>query len=281
MHIDSYRVDAFHKLASILKSTPEYNHSIAQQSMSYLAVKNKAFVEAWLSNRMEGVHLSLAEAFSYANTKYDLQDNDKSDFLGTFRLILDDNDGMPKANFRSFENRLLNIHAKVFSRRTKKEPGRYKSRPNMAGEYVFVSPQAVRETLRIGYEIGVSLTSPFSRAIYLSFLITEVHPFMDGNGRVSRLIMNDQLSSCGEARIVIPQNLWGWYKLGLKELSCGNGGPERLATTFQLSQIWANAIRWDELRACEDALDEARLSLTSDERLDSWFAKYIPLHTDT
>jgi len=36
------------------------------------------------------------------------------------------------------------------------------------------------------------------------FLITEVHPFLDGNGRVARLFMNCELVSANQPRIIIP-----------------------------------------------------------------------------
>ncbi|MXW94041.1 MAG: Fic family protein [Acidimicrobiaceae bacterium] len=35
-------------------------------------------------------------------------------------------------------------------------------------------------------------------------VVTEVHPFEDGNGRVARVMMNAELSAVGAASIVIP-----------------------------------------------------------------------------
>jgi Fic family protein len=36
------------------------------------------------------------------------------------------------------------------------------------------------------------------------FLVAEIHPFEDGNGRVSRLVMNAELSRTGLHRIIVP-----------------------------------------------------------------------------
>jgi hypothetical protein len=36
------------------------------------------------------------------------------------------------------------------------------------------------------------------------FLVAEIHPFVDGNGRVSRLVMNAELSRTGLHRIIVP-----------------------------------------------------------------------------
>ena len=35
-----------------------------------------------------------------------------------------------------------------------------------------------------------SLDDPIARAIYMMFLVSEVHPFDDGNGRMARIMMN-------------------------------------------------------------------------------------------
>jgi Fic/DOC family len=36
------------------------------------------------------------------------------------------------------------------------------------------------------------------------FLVAEIHPFVDGNGRVSRLVINAELSRTGLHRIIVP-----------------------------------------------------------------------------
>jgi Fic family protein len=38
------------------------------------------------------------------------------------------------------------------------------------------------------------------------FLISEVHPFDDGNGRVARAFMNAELVAAGHCRILIPSD---------------------------------------------------------------------------
>jgi fido (protein-threonine AMPylation protein) len=40
--------------------------------------------------------------------------------------------------------------------------------------------------------------------VYYAFLVSEVHPFSDGNGRLSRLVMNSELTRTGLGRIIIP-----------------------------------------------------------------------------
>jgi len=43
-----------------------------------------------------------------------------------------------------------------------------------------------------------------ARALLAMFLVAEVHPFTDGNGRLARLVMNAELSVVGASRIIVP-----------------------------------------------------------------------------
>ena len=51
------------------------------------------------------------------------------------------------------------------------------------------------------------------------FLVSEVHPFDDGNGRLARIMMNAELMSGGRCRIIIPMVSQQDYLLALRRLS--------------------------------------------------------------
>ena len=61
-------------------------------------------------------------------------------------------------------------------------PGHYKTRANRAGRTEFVAPTLVRGTLQRGMERYLALAPGFQRAVFAMFLVSEVHPFSDGNG---------------------------------------------------------------------------------------------------
>jgi hypothetical protein len=67
-----------------------------------------------------------------------------------------------------------------------------------------VLPAFVRGTLQEGSKLALSVPEGLARAIYYAFLVSEAHPFDDGNGRLSRLTMNAELSRLGLCRIIIP-----------------------------------------------------------------------------
>lgn len=51
------------------------------------------------------------------------------------------------------------------------------------------------------------------------FLVSEVHPFTDGNGRIARAMTNAELISAGQHRIIIPTVYREDYLLALRSLT--------------------------------------------------------------
>src|SRR5690625_1758003 len=67
---------------------------------------------------------------------------------------------------------------------------------------------------------GISMTSSrLSGAAFMMFLVSEVHPFTDGNGRMARIMTNAELIAGGEHRIIIPTVFREDYLLALRALT--------------------------------------------------------------
>ena len=81
------------------------------------------------------------------------------------------------------------------------------------------------------------MPSATARAFYVLFLIAEVHPFNDGNGRISRLSMNAELEASGQARLVIPTSLRNDYLTVLEALTTNRNPEPFLAFAHKLVEI--------------------------------------------
>ena len=78
-------------------------------------------------------------------------------------------------NFEELTTLLKSRHALLLEGRPDKAPGRFKVDPNRAGSTLFVAPELVEGTLTKGFEVYRSLTSPLHRAIFMMFLVSDVH----------------------------------------------------------------------------------------------------------
>lgn len=90
---------------------------------------------------------------------------------------------------------------------------------------MFVHPDKVVGTLIKGYEVTMAAATPANRAALAMFVVTEVHPFDDGNGRTARIAMNHFLSNAGLTRIIIPTIYRGDYLSALPAMSGGHPVP--------------------------------------------------------
>lgn len=120
---------------------------------------------------------------------------------------------------QEFLTRLTQAHETLMGGRPEASPGKWKSRPNQAGATRFVEPDLVQGTLRRGWETARTLPSAVARAAMMMFVITEVHPFNAGNGRIARAFMSAELVQAGECRILIPTVYREDYLGGLRALS--------------------------------------------------------------
>lgn len=99
---------------------------------------------------------------------------------------------------------LKSRHSLLMAERPNKRPGQFKEKANKSGESHFVLPDLLEGTLVQGFEIYESLSEGIERALFLHFLVSECHPFDDGNGRLSRIMMNAELSSANLHKIIVP-----------------------------------------------------------------------------
>jgi len=252
---DPNRIALFEQLHAELRATALPPRPARARGEEGDATRN--FFEAYFSNFIEGTEFEVGEAADIVFRSVIPRDRpeDAHDILGTWRIVSDPIEmrRTPRTEGDLFAL-LKNRHATLMGGRPDKSPGLFKQASNRAGQTVFVAPDDVEGTLARGFELAASLEAPLSRAIYMMFLISEVHPFADGNGRVARVMMNAELVAGGEERIIIPTIFRSNYLSGLKALSL-NQHTRPVIRTLDFAQKWVATIPWGELHATQTVLD--------------------------
>ncbi len=222
MPYDPDRFGLFQSLLGSLRRLPPRPMAAAPQSNE--AFLHCAFFDAYFSNYIEGTKFKVeeAEGIVFHGVLPAARPKDAHDVLGTYRVVSSREytarsvvDDTPE----TFLERLRASHRHIMGGRPEARPGEWKQIENMAGTTVFVHPQLVEGTLRKGFEIVRALDSPFHRAVAMMFVLSEVHPFGDGNGRVSRAFMNAELLAAGQPRILVPIIVRDEYITGLRAIT--------------------------------------------------------------
>jgi Fic family protein len=89
------------------------------------------------------------------------------------------------------------------------------------------------------------------------FLIAEVHPFADGNGRIARIMMNAELVHAGEERIIIPTVFRAEYLQSLKALT-HNDRASALIDVLSFAQRYVSEIEFSEYDTALRMLTESK-----------------------
>lgn len=222
-----------------------------------------AFFEAYFSNVIEGTEFAVDEAAGivFRGVIPIERPADAHDILGTWRIVSDHREmSRTPADAPALEALLKARHASIMRGRSDRRPGTFKQEENRAGSTVFVAPDLVAGTLAQGFDLCRSLESPFQRAVFMKFLVSEVHPFSDGNGRTARIMMNVELAAAGEERIIVPTVYRSNYLSALKALSL-SGRPEPLIRMLDYAQRWTAAVDWRSLDETTRELDDCNAFL--------------------
>lgn len=213
---DKERLELFEQLRADLAVHP-FDAILKRKKNHYLP-----FFESYFSNFIEGTEFEIQEAHDIIFEEKIIQGRleDTHDILGTFKIVSDSKEMKRNAkNAFQFVELLKYRHSLILRGRPDKHPGQFKQHHNRAGESRFVHPELVVGTLQYGFELLKKLQHPMARAIYVMFLITEVHPFLDGNGRLSRIMMNGELYRRGYEHIIIPNVYRMEYLQSLRALT--------------------------------------------------------------
>ena len=270
--VDPDRIQLFESLYEELvkRDYPDY----PDKNTSIQSYQNFAFFEGYFSNYIEGTEFTVDEAKQIITTATPLpaRDEDSHDVLGTYQIVSNRSEmSIQPISPDDLLKLLRERHAVLLSARKSKNPGEFKDKNNRAGNTEFVDMKLVPGTLKKGYEWYSLLQHPFAKAAYMMFMVSEVHPFLDGNGRIARVMMNAEFSSKGLSKIIIPTVYREDYMGAIKKLTKQR---ESDAYIRMLLRAWefSSYVYDDNLDHMEEYLKECNAFLTHKEG----YLKIIP-----
>ncbi len=211
------------------------------------------FYESYFSNFIEGTQFSVAEARHIVETNEAPADRpeDGHDILGTYHSVIDRAGRAATASDPSELTELLKRrHATFMAGRPNLKPGTYKDKNNFVSTTAFVDHGYVEGTMSRALHDAASVPAGFCRAVYMMIVVAEVHPFLDGNGRAARLMMNAELSAEGLCRIVIPTVIRNEYILGLRRFT-NAGNIDAVIRILDHCWRWTHSVPWTSAEATD------------------------------
>ena len=262
---DKHRIELFEKLFIELQQQPYKDRKDINTETN--AFRNFAFFEAYFSNYIEGTIFEIEEAKSIIQTETPIpnRDEDSHDILGTYKLVSNQKEmNTTPSNPEELLHILQYRHQILLTARTSKKPGQFKDKNNRAGETHFVDHTLVRGTLIKGFDYYQALQEPFAKAAYIMFMISEIHPFLDGNGRIARVMMNAELVNANQTRIIIPTVYRDDYLGALRRLT-RNDDPAVYIRMLQRAQEFSATLVSSEMEALENHLTQSNAFKEHDE----------------
>lgn len=242
--LDSKRVAMFDNLLEKILSSPiiEPEHFDKRDTN---ACENLAFFEAYFSNYIEGTEFEVNEAYSivFDPQVHYVRAKDSHDVKKSYELMLSNiQNPISIKTSEEYIKVLKSWHnAMMLHRSEDMLVGEFKQKKNKAGSTTFVIPEKVEEMLKYSFNLSKAIADPVKKAYFLKTTFTEIHPFEDGNGRMSRIILNNYLSLANKKRIIIPNVFGEDYILGLKAFSNSNNTVPIIKTLNRAAQI-TNAV---------------------------------------
>ncbi|PPC84694.1 MAG: hypothetical protein CTY38_01205 [Methylotenera sp.] len=256
--VDTYRISLFENLATELTRGIHNNANYwgdglkdfpAAPSLKDHSFYNFAFFASYFSNYIEGTEFEVDEAKDLVDSinpnHYRIKEG--HDIRSLYELYSNPKELLlPEKDQNDFIENMKRWHFHFMNHPSKDGllPGQFKDRVNRAGNTVFTEPHLVDATLRRAYEIGRSIQNPLDQAIYRAMTTVSVHPFIDGNGRITRLSANSILARHGKQNFMIPIVFREDYILAMQSFSRGDVVP--CIRMFSRAMAITNEVPWSK-----------------------------------
>jgi hypothetical protein len=244
---DKHRIELFDRLVAQLRHLPF--SPVPDSAADAKSQSHFAFLESYFSNFIEGTEFEISEARDIVmhGKLVPNRPKDSHDILGVYRQAVHPAFRMlTMPHTDAAADQLQMRHADMMQVRPEVAPGEFKMQANVAGNTRFVDPKLVRGTLTEAVKRLPEVPPGFPRAVLAMFIIAEIHPFNDGNGRLARIMMNAELSHAGEGRIIVPTLLRDEYVDCLRVLT-REGDATGFIKVMREAHLWTASFDYSNL----------------------------------
>lgn len=262
---DPARIELFEILFQKLNQKEFKNRE--ESNTSIQSFRNFAFFESYFSNYIEGTIFSIEDAKEIIRTQKPLptRNEDSHDVLGTYQIVSNKKEMniVPTSSGNLIEI-LKYRHQILLGARQDKNPGVFKDKNNYAGSTAFVDMNLVNGTIIKSFDFYQALRHPFARAAFMMFIVSEIHPFLDGNGRLARVMMNAELVRAGQCKIIIPTVYRDDYLGALRRLT-RNRDPKPYIQMLNRAQEFSSTIQGESIDEMQQVLEASNAFLEHTE----------------
>ncbi|RUO26289.1 cell filamentation protein Fic [Aliidiomarina minuta] len=251
---DKHRLERFIALKDYLLTCQFSPSSYEFMTSSW---RHLAFYESYFSNYIEGTEFEIDEAEHIVFEKAIIgsRHEDSHDVLAVYDVVHDYSEmSVIPGSADELMDLLINRHQLIMHQRKDKRPGVLKAQTNKAGDTTFVQPALLEGTLSQGFHLYQAIPEGLPRAIFMQFLVTECHPFDDGNGRLARIMMNAELVAVEQHKLIVPTVHRESYLNGLRQAT-RSGKFRTMAKVFADLQAYTAAIPWHDYAEARATLE--------------------------
>jgi Fic family protein len=134
------------------------------------------------------------------------------------------------------ESTILNIHQLILQKIVDNQAGRYRTVPVRIAGSTVVMPNAMKVPELMGEYVSwlqQSTENPLTVAVDAHFKLVSIHPFVDGNGRTARLLMNLLLMQAGYPPAIIRKEERKQYITSIEKAQLGGSLADYYALMYE------------------------------------------------
>lgn len=154
-----------------------------------------------------------------------------------------------KNNIPLSENVICDIHSIILNNINKSEAGKYRKLLVRVGNFIPPRPYLLKPQMEEFIRTYEKLdTHPILKASFTHLEFVRIHPFIDGNGRTARLLMNLELLKNNYPAINISFEKRAQYYQAIKEYSHLNNGTlqfDNLVADYMLERLQDKKAMWE------------------------------------